>query len=148
LIVPDDALAQPRLDPPDSPRSRILPMSILPPRLRTLVVPLALAAALGACTQWSRRPIPAPGEDRFFAGRVRVTRAEGPPVLLDSVTIGRDSVVGREVAAPRARVSIPVSEVRRVEARSANLLATAAIVLSAAAAFAVWAASTTTTVVD
>ena len=111
------------------------------PRLRRTVLALSLAAWLGACATWSQRPLPAPGHDRFLPGPVRVTRSDGIPFLLDDVTVGADSVVGREVVAPRRRVSIPVSEVRSVEARRTDPLATAAVVaISVAAAAAAWAA--------
>lgn len=110
-------------------------------RLRPLTLASLLALSLGACTQWSRRPPPAPGEDRFFAGPVRVTRADGVPFLLDNVTVGADSVVGRETVEPRRRIALPVSDVRSVEARATNPLATAAVVvLSVAAAIGVWGA--------
>jgi hypothetical protein len=106
---------------------------------RTLVLAASLATSLGACTQWSRRPIPAPGQDRFFPGPMRVTRTEGLPILLDNVTIGADSVVGWEVTAPRDRVAIPVSDALQVEARRANVPASVAVtLLSITAALAVW----------
>jgi len=97
-----------------------------------------LAASLGACTTWSRRPVPAPGGDRFFPV-ARVTPAEGAPILLDSVTVGRDSVVGRERAGTHARVAIPVSAVRTVEARRTNVLGSVAVtLLVVTTALAVW----------
>ena len=84
--------------------------------------------------------MPAPGKDDFFV-TARVTRTDGAAFFLDNVTVGRDSVVGREQAAPHARVSIPVSRVRTVEARRTDPLATAAVVtLSVAAAYAAFAA--------
>src|SRR3954447_4456070 len=105
---------------PRTSRSRANAISAAHPSLsmRTharLARTLALAASLGACTTWGRQPVPTPGEDRFFA-TARVTPAQGPAILLDNVTVGRDSVVGRERAGPRARVAIPVSGVRTVEA--------------------------------
>ena len=63
------------------------------------------------------------------------------PLYLDNVTVGQDSVIGREAVAPHARIAIPVSEVRMVEARRTDPLATAAVVvLSAVAATAAFAA--------
>jgi len=89
---------------------------------------LSLTAALGACTTWSRRPVPVPGQDRCFAA-ARVTRGEGAPILLDSVTVGADSVVGREHAAPHARVAFATAEVRLVEARRTDPIGTVTVVL-------------------
>ena len=112
-------------------------MSILPARLRTLVIALPLAASLGACHSWSRRPVASPEPDRvrFLHGSVRVTRTEGPPMVLDGVRMSRDSLFGNEHAKPYGRVAIPISDVRKVEARRVDPFETAAGgVLSAATA--------------
>jgi hypothetical protein len=102
------------------------------------LLPLVLALALGACTTRWPQPAPRPGQDRFLAGPVYVTRTDGSTVLLDDVTLSADSVVGREHAGTHARVAIAMGEVQRVEQRRANPLATVAVVLVAAAgAFAV-----------
>jgi len=122
-----------------------------------------------ACTEWAAQPLPAgPRPAAVATARVRVTRVDGhameltgvvvhgdslygtrvyyiddPGVVLplsDNVTVGRDSVVGREQAAPHARVAIPVFEVRMLEARRTDPLATAAVVTLSAAAYAAFAA--------
>jgi hypothetical protein len=109
-------------------------------------LPLVLALALGACTLWGRQPLPRPGQDRFLAGPVSVTRADGSTVLLDHVTLTADSVVGHERSVNHARVAIAASEVRRVEAQRTDALGTAATVLVAlAAVFAAFAAITIAT---
>jgi hypothetical protein len=97
-------------------------------RLRPLALAILLAVSLGACSTWSRRPLPAPGGDNFFP-IARVTRADGVPILLDNVTVSRDSVVGRARNESHARVAIPVSAVRMVEARRADAIGTAAVVM-------------------
>jgi hypothetical protein len=89
---------------------------------------LPLAAALGACTTWSRRPVPAPGEEHYFAA-ARVIRADDAPVLLDSVTVRADSVVGWQHAAPHARIAFAAAEVRLVEARRTDPVGTVMLVL-------------------
>ena len=114
-----------------------------PSRLRlTVVLALPLAATLGACNGWSRRPLPAPG-DRFATRSARVIRTEGSPILLDRVSISADSLVGLEHAAPHVRVAIPLSEVRMVETRRVNAPRTAAVTLlsliGASIALAAWA---------
>jgi len=124
-------------------------MSILPPRLRTLVVALPLIASLGACFSWRRGPVASPEPDRFVGGPVRVTRAGGPPVVLVGVTIGRDSLYGREHAKPYGRVAIPASEVRMLEEPRVNPVTTVAlVVLLLSAAVASVARFFTHTVVD
>jgi hypothetical protein len=124
-----------------------MPMSIVPSRRGALAAALPLAAALGACTTWSRQPIAAPRQEQFYAGLVRVTRGDGSLVFLDNVTLGRDSVVGRRYDAERTRVAIALSEVRSVEARRENALGTLAMVaLGTAAALAVYAAVVISTI--
>ena len=84
--------------------------------------------------------MPAPGRDDFFT-TARITPVQGLPIYLDNVTVGRDSVVGRERIEPHARVAIPVSEVQMVETRRTDPLATAAVVaLSVTASTAAFAA--------
>jgi len=97
--------------------------------------------------EWSRRPVPAPGRDAFFAGPVRVTRVDGSILLLDNVTLSRDSVVGRQYAEPRARVALATGEVRSVHARRENALATVALVaLGAVAALGAYGAAMIATI--
>jgi hypothetical protein len=111
-----------------------LPLS----RLRRLA--LALPLALGACVTWAQRPTTSPRGEQFFAGPVRVTRGDGTPILLDSVTVRADSVVGREQAPPHARVAIPAGEVRAVEARRTDPIGTMMVVfVPMLAAVALWA---------
>jgi hypothetical protein len=113
--------------------------------IRRLAVAVPLAAALGACSRWARTPLPSPAGDRFYAGPVRVTRVDGPVLELDNVTVRRDSVVGRDYA--RTRFAISAAEVRTIEARRTDPLATAAVIAaSLAAAVAVWGAIVISTV--
>ena len=77
--------------------------------------------------------MPAPGRDDFFL-TARVTRTEGLPIYLDNVTVGRDSVIGRARVEPHTRIAIRVSDVRMVETRRTDPLATAAVVVLAVAA--------------
>jgi hypothetical protein len=119
-------------------------ISALPLRRLALVVPLA--ASLGGCMTWSRQPAAAPGQDRFFA-TARVTRGDGSVFVLDNVTVGRDSVVGRNDDAARSRIALPLAEVRSVEARRENALGTLALMaLGAAAALALYAAAVISTI--
>jgi hypothetical protein len=103
-------------------------------RLRRTLVLAASLVPLGACMTWGRRPIPAPGRDDFFPGPVRVTRTEGLPIYLGNVTVGHDSVIGRELIEPHTRVAIPRSQVRMVEARRTDPLATVVVVVLSTAA--------------
>ena len=112
-------------------------MSILPSRLRTLVAALPLVAALGGCYSWSRQPVPSPEPDRYLGKPVRVTRADGVRMTLVGVRIDRDSLFGNQEAKPHGRVAIPLSQVRKVEARHVDPFETVALTaLSTAAAFA------------
>lgn len=71
--------------------------------------------------------MPAPEDSRAWRGPVRVTPLEGSPVLLDGVTVSRDSVVGLQHTTPHARIAIPAAEVRMLEARKADPMATVAL---------------------
>jgi hypothetical protein len=102
-------------------------------RLRRSPIPIVLALTLGACTTRWPQPVPRPGQDRFLAGPVYVTRTDGTTVLLDNVTLSADSVVGREHAGTQARVAIAAGEVQKVEWRRTNPFATAVVVLLVAA---------------
>ena len=106
-------------------------------RFRPLALAFSLALSLGACQSWHRRPVASPEPDRFVSlrGPVRVTRAEGPPSVLVGVRISRDSLFGNERVKPHGRVAIAVSDVRRVETRRVNPLATGAVVVLLVTAF-------------
>ena len=109
--------------------------------LRRLALALPLIGALGACSTWSRRPAPTQPHKQFVTGPVRVTRTDGSQVVLERVTIGADSVIGRAQARPHARVAIPASEVRGVEGRRLDPLRTSAAgALTLGAVVAVWSA--------
>ncbi|HET7234385.1 MAG TPA: hypothetical protein VFJ16_30505 [Longimicrobium sp.] len=109
--------------------------------LRHLALALPLIAALGACSTWSGRPVTTQPQRQFLTGPVRVTLTTREAVVLDGVAISSDSVTGREHARPHARVAIPVSVVRRVEARGTDPLRTSgAVILALGAAVAVCAA--------
>jgi hypothetical protein len=101
---------------PSSPRS-----------VRRLARVLTLVAALGACATWTPEPTSAPTHGRSHAGPVRVTRADGAVVVLDHASVGADSVIGSEHAAPHARVAIPASDVRKLESRRPQPVRTAAL---------------------
>lgn len=116
-------------------------MSAISLHTRPLALTLMLAAALGGCSTWSRRTVPAPAREQYYAGPVRLTRADGATWLLDNVTVGRDSVVGHTHDEPHARIAMPVAEVRRLEARTADPLGAAAVVVGTlAAVLAAWGA--------
>jgi hypothetical protein len=124
-------------------------MSILSSRLRPLVVVLPLALTLGGCFSWRRGPVTTLEPDRFVGGPVRVTRADGPPVVLHGVSIDRDSLYGRLHEKPYGRVAIPVSQVRMLEEPRVNPVRTAGLsALLVVAAVAVIANFLTHTVVD
>jgi hypothetical protein len=104
---------------------------------RPRALSIALALALGACATWTRQPVQ---QDPFVGGPVRVTRTDGSRVLLDSVTITADSIVGRGHGGARARVALAAADVRRVEARRADPMATVALVVGMlAGAVSLWA---------
>ena len=107
-------------------------------RLHPVALIVLLALSLGACHSWGGGRVPSPEAERFrfLNGPVRVTRADGPPIVLVGVRISRDSLFGDEHARPYGRVAIPLSNVRKVETRRVDPLETGAVV-ALTAAFAV-----------
>jgi hypothetical protein len=83
---------------------------------------------------WSQ-PLPAPRPGGVYPGPLRVTRAEGAPLVLDSVAVTADSVIGRNHAAPRSRVSLATAEVQTVRTRELDMVGTVAVVLGVALGF-------------
>jgi hypothetical protein len=123
--------------------------TLLSSRLRTLVIALPFALSLGGCFSWRRGPVTTLEPDHFVGGPVRVTRADGPPVVLHGVSIDRDSLYGRLHDKPYGRVAIPVSRVRMLEEPRVNPVRTAGLTaLLVGAAVAVVAMFFTHTVVD
>lgn len=105
-------------------------------RLRPLSLAVLLSLALGACHSWGNRPVATPERDRFqfLSGPVRVTRVDGPPMVLVGVRISRDSLFGNERERPYGRVAMPISNVRKVETHRVDLFESAAVVALTAAA--------------
>lgn len=91
---------------------------------------LLVVLPLGGCMHWSRRPLPAPGQQASYRGSVRVTRTDGQVLLLDNATVRADSVTGLSHEQPALRVAIAAQEVRAVQARRTNVPVTAAIALA------------------
>jgi hypothetical protein len=107
----------------------------MPRLIRFTAAPLLVCALLGACTTWRSRPVSQPGAAAFVAKQARVTRADGTILVMTDAHVRGDSLSG--TAARGARVAIPLRDVRRVEVRRPNELATAVLATFAAAAVAV-----------
>ncbi|HSU12897.1 MAG TPA: hypothetical protein VLK66_02275 [Longimicrobium sp.] len=78
--------------------------------------------------------LPAP-QDAAFVGTLRVTTADGAPVVLDSAWVRGDTLAGIAREVPRRHMAIALSDVRLVERRGEA--STTAIVLVVAAVVAV-----------
>jgi len=96
--------------------------------------------ALSACTEWAAQPLPpAPGPVAIADTRLRVTRTSGEVMELTAGAVSGDSLLGfRAGSAGDPRVSIPLSQVARVEAARANATVPAMIGLGVGAILLRW----------
>jgi hypothetical protein len=95
---------------------------------RRIGVTLTWFAFAGACHSWHERDLSTGIAPAVAGGKdVRVTRADGSSIRLDQPRVEGDSLTGRSHDAS-TRVTLPVSEVRRVDARTLNVGRTALVV--------------------
>jgi hypothetical protein len=89
------------------------------------LAPLAAALALAACSSWQGQPLPEPAPGHVSYA-LRVQRSDGATVVLDRAAVTDDSVIG---TAPRThqRVAVARRDVRSVQGRHTNFLATTAL---------------------
>ena len=98
------------------------------------LLPLSLALWVSSCTKWSdpKLPVGAVMSAPEAPGRVRVTLFDGSRLELDAPRLVADTLQGLGQAesrdAPRHWVSIPLSDIRTTEVRSANTVGTVVLV--------------------
>jgi hypothetical protein len=103
-------------------------------------LPLAAAILLStaACSEWTARPLPGPSPNPTrIAGRtVRVTTTGGEVLNLSSAEVRGDSLYGMRVySAGDPYVTLPLSEVARLETEQTNVTGPALFGLVALVAF-------------
>jgi hypothetical protein len=87
-----------------------------------------LLVTLGACTSWQHQSAPAPQVVAAQNGQaVRVVRRDGSVYELHNAIMANDSIVGWGEGNPRARVSVPLAEVERIDARRVSVARTAGL---------------------
>jgi hypothetical protein len=96
------------------------------PSLRRLLLPLVLLASLSACQEWQGRTLSSGPTPRELPSPARVTLADGSTLVMWNAQVRADSVVGMvgERADARERVAVAVPQVRRVEGRGVDFVAT------------------------
>jgi hypothetical protein len=97
-------------------------------RCRTLSRALVVLILAGACHSWQSRDI-STGVAPAVAGRseVRVTRSDKSRLRVEEPRIEGDSLTGRAAGGP-ARITMPLSDVHRVETREFSKGRTALVV--------------------
>jgi hypothetical protein len=96
---------------------------------RRAILAAACPLLLGGCMGWTDRPAPTPAASRIIPGPVRLTRADGSAVVLADAIIRDDSIMGAPNHNPDAGVSLPLSDVRKVEVRRIDVASTTWAVL-------------------
>lgn len=104
---------------------------------RRMLLPLVLLSALSACQGWNGHRLRP--EPRELPSPLRVTMTDGSRLVVWNAEVARDSLVGLVGKRPeeRTRAAVPLSQVRRTEARGVDFVETvgltAAITVLAAA---------------
>ena len=99
---------------------------------------VAILLTLAACAEWAVRPLPQPGaRTTRIAGRVvRVTRVGGEVLNLSTAEVRGDSLYGiRVYSAGAPFVTLPLSEVARLEVQQTNTTGPALLGAAALAVF-------------
>jgi hypothetical protein len=104
------------------------------PHARRAIFAAACPLLLGGCMGWAERPAPAPAASRIIHGPVRVTRTDGSSVVLADAIVRDDSIMGAPNHNPDTGVSLPLSNVRKVEVRHIDVASTTWAVLTGGAA--------------
>lgn len=99
-------------------------------RLRLGVFPLALLLVLPGCQRWRGQPLPgASPSARQVPSPARVLLANGSSVVVWHGSVERDSLIGLmgPRAGERTRFAAPLAQVRRMDGRGVDVLATTAL---------------------
>jgi hypothetical protein len=106
---------------------------------RPLLALLPLVISVSGCVAWGRQPTPEPSSSRKLPDRVRLTRDDQSVVVMEGAVVSGDSIVGY-AGRGRARTAVALADVRTIQARKTDFMATAglaAAITLGAAAFAI-----------
>jgi len=103
---------------------------------RPLLALLPLVLAVSGCAAWGRQPTPEPSSSRRLPDLLRVTRNDESIVVVEDAVVSGDSIVGY-AGRDHARTAVALADVRTMQARRTDFMATvgltAAATLAAAA---------------
>lgn len=97
---------------------------------RRAVLPLALVVLLPACQGWRGRPLPGPSPaPQPVPSPARITLSDHSTLVVWHGNVERDSLIGLigPRAGERTRFAVPVAQVRRMQGRGLDFLATATL---------------------
>ena len=86
---------------------------------------IAIVLGAGACHSWSHVGTPEQVIARAGTGTIQVTKTDSSVVLVQYPKLVRDTLIGMSTDSTRARVAIPLSEVKSVAEREVSLARTA-----------------------
>ncbi len=98
--------------------------------IRLALLPLALLLLLPGCQRWRGQPLPGAGPSpQQVPSPARVTLTDGSAVVVWHGSVERDSLVGLmgPRAGERTRFAAPLAQVRRMDGRGLDFLATATL---------------------
>jgi hypothetical protein len=90
---------------------------------RLLLVLLPLALSVSGCVSWGNHPVPEPFSSRRLPDPVLLTRRDQSMLTLDHAAVSGDSIVGY-AGRDRVRVAVALADVRIVQGKQTDALAT------------------------
>jgi len=90
---------------------------------RPLLVLLPLVLSVSGCIGWGTQPTPAPSSSERLPNPVRVTRTDQSVLTLNDAAVSGDSIVGY-AGGDRVRTAVALSDVRTMQAKKTDFLAT------------------------
>jgi type IV pilus biogenesis protein CpaD/CtpE len=93
---------------------------------RPMVVLVLLLLSVSGCVSWGNQPTPAPSSSQRLPDPVRVTRNDQSVLTLDDAAVSGDSIVGY-AGSDRVRTAVALADVRTMQARKTDFLATVGV---------------------
>jgi hypothetical protein len=107
---------------------------------RPLLALLPLVISVSGCVAWRQQPAPEPSSSRRLPDPLRVTRNDQSVVVMEDAVVSGDSLVGY-AGRDHARTSVALAEVRTMQGRKTDVMATVGLAAAAALAAALFAIS-------
>jgi hypothetical protein len=102
---------------------------------RRFLALLPLVISVSGCTTWGQRPMPEASSSASLPSPVRVTHNDQSVLVMEDAVVSGDSIVGY-AGRDHVRTAVAVADVRSMQARKTDFMATvgltAAVTLAAA----------------